>query len=611
MVSILIVTPDYAFGELLRVSLEEGNLYEFIMVKDAAEALEKAKQIRFSLAILDSELPDQPVISIANSLKSKYPEIRLVVIPPQNDPKHPLLAGISPDGYISRPFFAPDILQMIESLIPPTEASKPDQSQVGGVKTFFNYHYPWPFDSILAEGALIGLQDELNAEAVMMTHSGEIIASRSRLSDNILKDAADLVSENWDGEQNGDLAQFMKINASLEDVLVYTTPMDDNLLLTILQGESVSFSKIRHLIREIAFQLREMVQPEAKTLEGSPPSSLVSKSDQENLFHLPESMEAVQELFHDQAPGEESVTPEDHLQPADELSDSGTVVTEEHVEDVVDEESGLEEIQQTKLAEILAELPPPDPEVKEDIPEPEWIPEAVNENIPETQIEETEPPLDLVFPWDEEINHSPKGKQESPTTPVTIRSGGKNDQTGAGITVATKSVRRSEKESETENSRDQVEATLPIDLEQLLEPTNMDSDSPIISHHAYTCILIPRLRENYLTGDLAEHIAKWVPEICQTFSWQNDTVNVRPAYLLWTAKVGQGVSPGKIVRAIRQRTSERIFSQFPSFQTKSTAKDFWASGYLVVSGSEPPSQKIVSEFIQQARTNQAPKRRSE
>ena len=107
-----------------------------------------------------------------------------------------------------------------------------------------------------------------------------------------------------------------------------------------------------------------------------------------------------------------------------------------------------------------------------------------------------------------------------------------------------------------------------------------------------------------MTGDLAERLGVWVPQLCLAFGWHLSGLVVRPGYLQWTVELAPNVSPGNVVRVVRQRTSERLFSQFPVLRSGLARSDFWSPGYLAVRGPRPPSPALLEGFIRQTRSRQ-------
>jgi DNA-binding response OmpR family regulator/REP element-mobilizing transposase RayT len=127
---------------------------------------------------------------------------------------------------------------------------------------------------------------------------------------------------------------------------------------------------------------------------------------------------------------------------------------------------------------------------------------------------------------------------------------------------------------------------------------------PVFAQISFTCILIPAHAYHHLVGDLAKSLSHWLPQTCLGFGWQVQNMHIEPEYLLWVVNVTPTVSPGNVVRKVRKHTSEQIFAQFPDLLEKNMNGDFWAPGYLVISGSQPPTEQLVSDFITQTRRRQ-------
>jgi REP element-mobilizing transposase RayT len=164
------------------------------------------------------------------------------------------------------------------------------------------------------------------------------------------------------------------------------------------------------------------------------------------------------------------------------------------------------------------------------------------------------------------------------------------------LTVAANSAITDE-EGEISGQKGSVLTTL-TSLDQL-EPA-----SPGLSLLNYTCVLVPRMPQHYLTGDLSEKIGQWVHQLCLAFGWRLEGIALRPEYLQWTVQVAPTISPGNVVKIVRQRSSDMIFTQFESLRQQNPSGDFWATGYLIVSGSQPPSAGLMRDYIQQTRRRQ-------
>lgn len=123
-------------------------------------------------------------------------------------------------------------------------------------------------------------------------------------------------------------------------------------------------------------------------------------------------------------------------------------------------------------------------------------------------------------------------------------------------------------------------------------------------HINYACLLIPRFSNHYITGDLAERLGEWLPNICIAFGWRLEYLAVRPEYLQWVANVQPNTAPGYLMRIMRQQTSTKIFSEIIRLKREIPSGDFWAPGYLIMSGTQPHPPQLVRDYIRQTRQRQ-------
>jgi putative transposase len=139
----------------------------------------------------------------------------------------------------------------------------------------------------------------------------------------------------------------------------------------------------------------------------------------------------------------------------------------------------------------------------------------------------------------------------------------------------------------------------PQTLEEEFKPVG-----PSVYQIYYACIMIPRLPQHYLTGDLAASLSGWLQQLCLAYGWRLTHLTIRPDHLHWIANVPPSTSPAYMLRQIRKLTSEYIFDDFPRLKRENPSGDFWAPGYLVTSSVQPISGKMVRNFIEHTRTHQ-------
>ncbi|GAB4497560.1 MAG: hypothetical protein OHK0052_09340 [Anaerolineales bacterium] len=121
---------------------------------------------------------------------------------------------------------------------------------------------------------------------------------------------------------------------------------------------------------------------------------------------------------------------------------------------------------------------------------------------------------------------------------------------------------------------------------------------------SYVCVLLPRLPNHYLTGDLATRLSEWIQQLCIAFGWRLEHISVRPDHLQWIVNVPPVTSPSYLMRIMRQHTSKRVFGEFPRIAEENPSGDFWAPGYLIMGSSQPAPAQLLKDFIQQTRSRQ-------
>ena len=121
---------------------------------------------------------------------------------------------------------------------------------------------------------------------------------------------------------------------------------------------------------------------------------------------------------------------------------------------------------------------------------------------------------------------------------------------------------------------------------------------------SYTCLLIPRFNSHYLMGDIVDSLHTWIKQICISYGWYLEFINVRPEYLQWAIRVPPATSTAYFMKIIRQQTSLRIFEDFPKFRRDIIAKDFWAPGYMIIFGAQPHPVDSIRQYIHQTRQQQ-------
>ncbi len=120
----------------------------------------------------------------------------------------------------------------------------------------------------------------------------------------------------------------------------------------------------------------------------------------------------------------------------------------------------------------------------------------------------------------------------------------------------------------------------------------------------YACLLIPRFPAHQLAGDLVEYLHQWLQQICVSYGWRLEFIQVNPAYLEYILSVNMSVSPDQFMKTIMNETSKLILSNFGRLRQEILSDDFWANGYLVVSGEKAIRVEMIEQFIKMCRHQQ-------
>lgn len=136
------------------------------------------------------------------------------------------------------------------------------------------------------------------------------------------------------------------------------------------------------------------------------------------------------------------------------------------------------------------------------------------------------------------------------------------------------------------------------------ETVELESIPQLSNELSYSCLLIPRFSDHYLTGDITEDLPDWVRQVCISYGWRLCGIMVRPGHLQWVMTVPLTTSPAQFMRIMRKLTSEKIFEYYPRYSRKNLSGDFWAPGFLVAPGNQFQSVESVSNFILQTRKQQ-------
>jgi len=571
--NLLVISAQTSFGESIRQSLSNTGSFRVHVVKGKADAILTAEREVCTLALLDMDLGESAILEIGRSLRSMNPDLDLVILADEEIP--PTMDAIRPWVLLRKPFYLPDFIQLmravpvipnhlLDALEEDVMVDRKDEKKSSSQENLEMPDIPWLHDVSKAAQHLTRLTLESSAQAALITRNKELWAYAGQLSQNAANELASTVSRHWDGQKGNDLLRFVRLESTKAEHMLYATSMIDNVILALVFDAETPFSTIRSQANALAQSLSVAKTGPVVPIERTPASK-------------------------------------------------GEQVQIESEADEIDESS--EDLEIPSIAEILNEIPPPIP------------PERVEVDVPQMSIDDAEESasgLDLDLDPSAAVTRPstplPKKSNRRPSTEsspaihlrdVALEEQPVNQQESltdiAGELAATlpsKSQRRRPVTPLRQPMPGELDETRPHSITEVAGRMITESASAGLAQLNYACLLVPRFTAHYMTGDLADRLSDWMPNICIAFGWRLEFVAVRPEYLQWVVNVTPNTSPGYLMRIMRQQTSEKIFAEFPRLKRENPSGDFWAPGYLIMGGLQPHPPQLVKDYIKQTRLRQ-------
>lgn len=290
---VLVATPHLSFGELLRLSLEEAKNYHVYIALNASEALGFVHRITFDLAIIDIELQDEPVMSIVQAIRETAQVPKLVLIPPENDPDHPLINRLTPDGCLNRPFYLPGLLDIIDQLLQSSESNYSHQEEPSHKMTpLITETIAEPVNENLINDLLSDFLLNSYSSAAFITKNGKVLSFSGNISTQEAQSLSDMLVSYWCINSTYDLVRSVQLESREEKILFFATPLSYEFGLGLVNSIQNPISKVREEMHQFAEILKSPFVKSNNVEKGSM-TSLQSADEGETpseVIYLPENM---------------------------------------------------------------------------------------------------------------------------------------------------------------------------------------------------------------------------------------------------------------------------------------------------------------------------------
>ncbi len=266
----------------------------------AHDALTLANSEFFEVAILDGEVGDIPLSAFIRDLAALQPDLKILVFPPDNNPAHPLLDGLSIKGFLNKPFSSPEIGKALSSLFSDqSDRSGAHQQQVDELMKEWLQH---PATGQRISSQILG---NTSAHTVLLVINEKITAIAGKINNEAASNVTGFLSRYLRNGGNGELGRFLQLDGSNEDLLLYATNLVGSVILALLYTHDTSIQQVRRelnlvktdfqqkyptiseLRQEIAERTVNEINTRNKTLETpASTSSDVSQDELDALNHL-------------------------------------------------------------------------------------------------------------------------------------------------------------------------------------------------------------------------------------------------------------------------------------------------------------------------------------
>ncbi|HEY3344456.1 MAG TPA: hypothetical protein VGJ97_05995 [Anaerolineaceae bacterium] len=243
--TILVITPQASFGELIRQSLEETGHYRVEVAYHAADALARCRRpATYRLVILDGDLPGEPLDGLIQQIRQAQPEARIAAIP--SDAERMGAQTPPVDGTLSKPFYLPSLAATVERLISGVEPTADPHSAERKASA------AWPENPAECQAALTNLMVDVEALGALLLVGGEIRAAAGLASGDGYADLVNALRSRLSGGSGSELLFYRKSSDGASRILVYAVGRGEADTLALVFPPEMNYSQARTRVKESA-----------------------------------------------------------------------------------------------------------------------------------------------------------------------------------------------------------------------------------------------------------------------------------------------------------------------------------------------------------------------
>ena len=116
-INLLVTDPNIGFAMMLQQTLEATGRFKVTLAQSGAQALSAAKDALFELAIVESELDDFSLGDLVVGLRSRLPDLAIMVIPPFGAKELGDSSILDIQGALPKPFYLPKLEALVDEAL--------------------------------------------------------------------------------------------------------------------------------------------------------------------------------------------------------------------------------------------------------------------------------------------------------------------------------------------------------------------------------------------------------------------------------------------------------------------------------------------------------------
>ncbi len=585
----MVLSSQPAFAELIRSALLESGKYLVTAIDSIDEIRNLEPSTSFDALVLDIDQPVDEQLHVLTNFQRFQPGLKTILLLTTSFDTRSELNGLHINKVLHKPIYLPDFLEEIEHSLRNAEFGEKSQDQLEKA----------------LPGLLLDARSQSDANLIAYFLNGSLLATVGDSKELIVEDIVSFLEERAEKPFHADFIKYKQLAGNSEPLLIYFKAIEENELLVMVFAACIPLRDARQQINQVKQRLLSF-----SPRNISIPATINTEDTQENRVQNGESFGemkgAAVEPAENKQKGEdlESQSPREFKATQSRSSEFLPGWIREGAEE--DEDLTIPTLEKLE-SEHLKENP--DLQVVHDV------------NASTTQILNTELGEDLQAgsakpsEWEDDDFPAESGQQVNTVDQLLSASGHEEPSADllAGLIFPWDAQDEVDgtilpTEVEPELGQTQVEPETPlspadIDAPQKAE-VRLQPESPGQASLCYTCLLIPRFHDQFLVGMISQLLAKSIPQICIAYDWRLDRLTIRPTHVQWTIFASPKVAPAKIIRIMRKETSKAVFELKPDFLKGHLSNDFWAPGYLLLSGYLPPSQSMVKEYVHGTRQAQ-------